>query len=94
MIPLWIPDHPVIVELSGIAEILGGVGLLFPLTRTVAAWCLIVLLVAVFPANIEMLRQAQSVRASETWQLALWLRLPLQGALIWWVYHAGTRPKD
>jgi uncharacterized membrane protein len=85
IIPFWIPDHPFIVGLSGIAEILGGVGLLLPLTRTVASWCLIVLLVAVFPANIELLRQAQSAGASEVRQLVLWLRLPVQGVLIWWI---------
>jgi len=89
MIPLWISDHPVIVKFSGIAEILGGAGLLLPLMRTAAAWCLIVLLVAVFPVNIEMLRQAQSAGASETWQLALWIRLPLQGVLIWWIGWAA-----
>ncbi len=94
VIPFWIPDHAFIVKLSGACEILGGIGLLIPLTRMATGWGLIVLLVAIFPANIEMLRQAHAVESSSVWRIALWARLPLQGVLIWWVYRAGTRLKD
>ncbi len=73
------------VQLSGAAELLGGISLLIPVIRTFAGWGLILLLVAVFPANIEMLRQAHAAGASWIWQAALWLRLPLQGVLIWWI---------
>ena len=71
---------------------LGGIGLLIPVTRTAASWSLIVLLVAIFPANVEMLRQAYAAgEASSLWRIALWMRLLLQGVLIWWVYRAGSR---
>jgi uncharacterized membrane protein len=85
IIPFWIPDHPFIVTLSGVCEISGGIGLLIPLTRSAAAWSLIALLIAIFPANVEMLRQAYDAGAWWIWQAALWLRLPLQGVLIWWI---------
>jgi len=86
IIPFWIPDHPFIVTLSGVCEVLGGIGLLFPLTRLAAGWGLIILLVAVFPANVEMLRQAYvTAESSSLWRIALWIRLPLQGVLIWWI---------
>jgi uncharacterized membrane protein len=49
------------------------------------------LLFAIFPANLEMLRQAYVFHASQTWQVALWLRLPLQGVLIWWLIRLGSR---
>ena len=90
VIPFWIPDHSFIVKLSGVFEIAGGIGLRVRQTRVAAAWGLIVLLVAVFPANVEMLRQAYTAAdSSELWKLALWLRLPLQGALIWWIGWAA-----
>ena len=79
------------VQLSGAAELLGGIGLLIPATRTFAGLALIVFLVAVFPANIEMLRQAYIFKAPRTWQCILWLRLPLQGLIIWWVSRVSRR---
>jgi uncharacterized membrane protein len=52
---------------------------------------LIALLVLNFPANVYMLQQAISRGASELWQLALWLRLPLQPLLIWWIWTVVVR---
>ena len=83
MMPPWLPAHVVLVQLSGIAEIIGGVGLLIPRFRQAAGVGLIVLLIAVFPANIEMLLKARAVGAPE---LALWIRLPFQILFIWWVW--------
>jgi uncharacterized membrane protein len=54
IMPLFLPFHHVLVYLSGVFEIIGGLGLLFKRTRKIAAWGLIVLLIAVFPANIYM----------------------------------------
>lgn len=82
--PPYIPFHKVMVQLSGIAEIALGIALLFPPTRVYAAWGLILLLIAVFPANIYM---ATSGRFQYIPQVLLWLRLPLQLVLIWWVYQ-------
>lgn len=71
--------------ISGIAEILGGIGLLVPQTRVFAAWGLIVLLIAVFPANIYMYTsKGAGMKINQTFLL---IRLPLQLVLIAWAYY-------
>ena len=92
IVPQWLPNAPLIVQLSGIAEFAGAMGVLWRRTRRAAGWGLILLLVFVFPANVEMLRQARVAEAALSWQAVLWLRLPLQGALIWWVWRSAARP--
>src|SRR4051794_6328726 len=87
IMPPYLPWHRPLVLLSGIIEIALGVLLLVPGTSTFAAWGLIALLIAVFPANIHLsLHQ-------EIWPLpplVHLLRLPLQAVLILWAY-AYTR---
>ena len=68
----------------GIAEILGGIGLLIPATQSIAAWGIIALLVAVFPANIYHLTSKGAGTKVPMW--GLWLRLPLQFVLIAWAW--------
>ncbi len=92
MVPAWLPNAPLLVRLSGVAEIVGGLGLLLPVTRPAAGWGLILLLAAVFPSNVEMLRLAQATDASRWWEVALLLRLPLQGALMWWLWRTSREP--
>ena len=75
--------------MSGVAEILGGVGVVLRQTRRVAGIGLILLLVAVFPANLEMVRTYQVRGAPWTTQALLWLRLPLQAVLIWWTWRVA-----
>lgn len=84
IMPPYIPAHSLMVILSGVAEIVLGIGLLFPATRSFAAWGLIALLVAVFPANLYMAQSSRFARLP-TW--LRWGRLPLQGVLIWWAYQ-------
>jgi uncharacterized membrane protein len=73
-----------LVVLSGIAEIVGGVGLLVPRTRRAAGIGLVVLLLAVWPANIYMAIEVKRfAAAAPAW--ALWARVPLQVVLMWWV---------
>ncbi len=84
MMPLYIPYHKVMVLISGVAEIVLGLGLLSSLTRVYSAWGLIILLIAVFPANIYM---ATSGKFHRIPSVLLWLRLPLQFVLIWWMYQ-------
>ena len=90
IVPKWVPDAHAAVWWSGVAEIAGAVGLLVPRTRVVAAWCLIALLVAVLPANVQMLMSAREAGASAVYVAVLWARLPLQALLIWWVWSAGV----
>ncbi len=93
-IPSWLPWHQELVDLSGGAEIIGGIAALVPLTRRAAGWGLIGLLIAVFPANLNTaVNHAQSAeRPLVDW--LLWLRLPVQAVLIawvWWTVLAGPR---
>lgn len=89
IIPGWVPFPMAMVYLTGVAEIGGGLGLLLERFRRAAAIGLIVLLVAVFPANVEMLQDAIAANASGWYQALLFLRLPIQPLLIVWVYRAG-----
>lgn len=83
LMPPYIPAHNVMVMLSGIAEVVLGIGLLFPATRSLSAWGIILLLIAVFPANVYM-ATSNRFRKFPAW--LRWMRLPLQGVLIWWAY--------
>jgi uncharacterized membrane protein len=86
MMPAVLPAPLALVYLSGIAEIATGLGLLVRRTRKLAAWGLIALLVAVFPANINMAVNALPLGDQSVPQWALWARLPLQLVLIAWAY--------
>jgi len=81
IVPPVLPSPRALVLISGVAEVLGGIGLLVPAVRTWASIGLIVLLIAVFPANLYMAQEAEQFRQlAPAW--ALWARLPLQGVLI------------
>lgn len=90
IMPAWVPAHLPLVYLSGVAEIAGGAGLLRPAWRGRAGWWLVVLLIAVLPANVEMLRQGLERGASLLALTVLSLRLPLQGVLIWRVRRVSA----
>ena len=92
IMPRWLPAAGLLVTVSGIFEILGAIGVLVPATRVAAGWGLIVLLLAVFPANIQMLLNARAAHASALWTAGLIARLPLQVLLIYWVFRAAIRP--
>lgn len=84
IMPPYLPWHLFLVYLSGFFEIALGVLLLIPRQGHIAAWGLIALLVAVFPANIHMAVNAELYPAISP--AMLWVRLPLQGVLIAWAY--------
>jgi uncharacterized membrane protein len=65
---------------------------MIPRVRRVAGWGLIALLVAVFPANVQMTLDAHAAGASLLWQAATWMRLPFQALFIYWVWSA-TQPR-
>jgi len=89
--PAWIPWHDALVALSGLCEIAGGLGVLWVRTRMAAGIGLILLSLAVLPANIQMLIDAQQSDASWWLLTLLWLRLPLQGLLIFWIARLARR---
>ncbi len=84
IVPPVFPQPRLIVLISGVAEILLGAALLVPVTTRLAGWGLIVLLVAVFPANVYMALHPELFPRIPVW--TLWVRLPLQAALIAWAY--------
>jgi uncharacterized membrane protein len=85
MVPPQFPQPGLLVTLSGIAELLGAVGLLLPFFARWAAWALAALLIAMFPANIYAARTGLSIAGRAHTRLIL--RLPLQllwiGLLLW-----------
>lgn len=85
IMPPWLPWHSELILISGIAEIMLGVLLIPEATRTIAAWGIILLLIAVFPANIQMAVNYWKENNPYLW-IAL-LRLPLQFVLIWWAWQ-------
>jgi uncharacterized membrane protein len=91
MVPRELPSPMALVYLSGVAEIAGGLGLLHPRTRVAAAWGLVLLLLAVFPANVNMAVNQLPLGGKPVPSWALWARLPLQAVLIawaWWMTRA------
>jgi uncharacterized membrane protein len=91
IMPPYIPYHLAMVYISGAAEIAGGLGLLIPIVRRAAAWGLVALLIAVFPANLYMATDHIQVGSAPTPPILAWGRLPLQAVFIIWVLWC-TRP--
>lgn len=83
--PPLLPAPRLLVAISGAAEIAGGLGLLFPRFRKSAAWGLVLLLLAVFPANLYMAIAHQRFPHFPAW--ILWARLPLQLPVIAWAWR-------
>jgi len=89
IVPAWLHrfNPRALVLVSGFFEIAGGIGLLLPRTQQLAAWGLIALYVAVFPANVNMAVHRISLnpkRPIPTY--LLWLRLPFQLLFIAWAW--------
>ncbi len=82
IMPPYLPAPAALNYAAGAAEMLLGVMLLFPTVRPLAAWGIIALLIAVFPANLYMYQRG--FRGIPRW--ALLLRLPLQLVLIAWAW--------
>jgi uncharacterized membrane protein len=92
IMPPYLPWHYELVLVSGAFEIAGGLGLLVPRLRVAAAWGLIALLVAVFPANVHMALHPELF--PEAPPAVWWARLPLQGVLVAWAYWFTRRSPE
>ena len=97
MVPASFPSPRLLVYLSGIAELAGGVGLVLPSPslRRAAAIGIILLLIAVFPANINMAVNHISPAGMHVSPAALWARLPFQLLFIawaWWLARPSRQP--
>jgi uncharacterized membrane protein len=82
IVPAWLPAPLVLVWVSGVFEVLGGVGLLIARVRVFAAWGLVALFVAVFPANINMAIHHIQIGEHELPVWAMWARLPFQALFV------------
>ena len=96
MMPSYLPWHRELIWGSGVAEIGLGLAVLVPALRVAAAWGLIALLVAVFPANLHVALENVPIGGrAEGLGAWNWLRLPLQPVLIawaWWYTREDARP--
>lgn len=84
IMPPYLPYHLELVYLSGAIEILLGLSLLMVRIRRWAAWGIILLLIAIFPANIYHLTSGGAGLGTSLW--VLWVRLPFQLLFIGWAY--------
>lgn len=93
MMPPYLPWPNALQLTAGGLEIIGGLGLLIPRLEKKAAWLLIIVLVGVFPANLELaLNGGAPLDVSPT---MAWLRLPFQLLFIKWAYwHTRTETKS
>ncbi len=84
IMPPYLPWHTPLVYVSGVAEIMLGLMLFVRRIERLAAWGIIAVIIAVTPANVQM--AIHSALYPDYSPFALWMRLPLQGVLIAWVY--------
>jgi uncharacterized membrane protein len=89
IIPPSLPWPLALVYISGAAEIVCGIGVLFARTRRLAAIGLLLLLIAVFPANIYAALAGMEIGGRAVPRWLLWLRLPLQLVFIAWVWSVS-----
>jgi uncharacterized membrane protein len=90
VMPPYLPFHKELVLVSGAFEVLLGVLLLVPKTSRLAAWGIVALLIAVFPANLYVFQHQEILPVPPIVHL---LRLPLQGVFVLWAYW-HTRPTE
>jgi uncharacterized membrane protein len=88
LMPSWVPAHREVILASGVAELVGAVGMLFPPTRRLAGIASAALLVGVFPGNVKMAVDASRTRNTPFKAVAL-ARLPLQLPMIRGAWRAG-----
>ena len=89
IVPPYLPSPATLVAVTGALEIAGGVGLLLPRLRRWAGVGLIVLLIALLPANVEMLQRHRATGGPAWQEILLWLRLPFQAILAWWTWRVS-----
>ena len=94
IVPPWLPMPELMIYISGVFEILGGVGLLVPATRRFSGWGLVALFVAVYPVNIHMLVNDVYPPDVTPNRLLLWARMPIQAIfVVWALWVANIWPR-
>lgn len=85
IVPKWFGHEQATVRWSGVAEVLCGALVALPATKRFGAWLTVVVLLVVYPANIQMAVDAGKPGNAEEW--VAWVRLPLQLPLLRWAYR-------
>jgi uncharacterized membrane protein len=94
IVPPQLPYPVELVYISGFFEILGGIGLLIPFVSVAAAWGLIALFIAVFPANINQAINSIPIEGIPHHPWLYWVRLPFQAVLIAWAWWYTRKPQE
>lgn len=94
LVPPQLPDAIFWVYLSGVIEILLAIGLLIPSVSVAAAWSMIALFIAVFPANINQAINSIPIDGIPHIPIAYWIRLPFQAVLIAWAWWYTRKPEN
>jgi len=89
MMPPFVPAPAAMIFVSGVAELIGGLGMLIPRTARYASWWLALLLVVIFPANVYVAISGVNAAGLPSSPWYTWSRLPFQILFIWWVLYAG-----
>ena len=84
IMPRYLPNHKLLVALSGIAEIVLGIGLCFPATRAFSVYAIIAMLTLFLLVHFYMLSSNKAGAGIPKWVLIL--RLPLQFGLMYWAW--------
>ncbi|MFO8147374.1 MAG: DoxX family protein [Bacteroidota bacterium] len=85
IMPRYLPAPKLLVYLSGAAEILLGIGLIFEETKDLAIYGIILMLIVFLLVHFYMLSSKKAGAGIPVW--ALWLRIPLQFGLMWWAFY-------
>jgi len=87
MMPSYLPWHRALIYVSGATEVGFGLAVLMPSLRNAAAWGLILMLIAIFPANLHIaLHDVPLFGRTEGYGIWNWVRLPFQAVLIAWAW--------
>ena len=85
IMPRYLPAHKVLVYLSGLAEIILGIGLIVPATKDMAIYGIIIMLSIFFLVHFYMLSSKKAGAGFPKWLLIV--RIALQFVLIWWAWY-------
>lgn len=94
LMPPFLPYHYELIFISGVIELLLGVGLYFSKTRKLSAIGIIALLIAIYPANIYMWKYNIQIDGNPTPAIFHYIRLPFQFILMYWAYYYYRKEKS
>ncbi|HAH00101.1 MAG TPA: DoxX family protein [Ktedonobacter sp.] len=94
IIPTFLPWRREALYITGVFELLGGIGLLIPRFQRAAAWGLVALLITVFPANVYHSVKHVQLGGITDYPLYHWIRLPFQAVFICWALWSTSKKRD